>query len=47
MYGFAVGAIGYGWLSEVFSIQLKIFISLGAVILLGTAFYLQERWKIE
>ena len=47
MYGLFAGAIGFGWLSEVFTFQLKIYITIGAFVLLGLTLFLQWRWEFK
>lgn len=47
MYGLCVGAIGYGWLSEVFTLKLKIYITIGALAFLGLTLFLQWRWEFR
>ncbi len=44
-YTFSVGLILHGWLSERLSLTVKIGLTLGALALIGAAFFLQARWE--
>lgn len=47
MYGLFVGIVGYSWLSEVFTLQLKIFITIGALVFLGLTLALHWHWEFN